>query len=60
MEVEGAKRIFQRSEEKRKLRYSTLYGDGDSKAHAAVINVYSKKTCEEITMYRTCAKTCWL
>jgi len=42
MEVEGAKRIFQRSEEKRKLRYSTLYGDGDSKAHAAVINVYTK------------------
>ena len=38
MKVEGAKRIFERSIEKRKLRYSTLYGDGDSKPHAAVIN----------------------
>lgn len=48
MEVEGAKRIFKRSVEKRKLRYSTLYGDGDSKAHAAVLNVYPKKPVRKL------------
>ena len=44
MEVEGAKRIFGRSIKKHKLRYSTLYGDGDSKAHDAVMNIYPGKT----------------
>ena len=36
MEVEGAKRIFGRSIEKRNLRYTEYYGDGDSKAYEAV------------------------
>ena len=39
MGVEGAKRIFGRSIKKHKLRCSTLYGDGDSKAHDAVMNI---------------------
>ena len=31
METEGVKRIFERSEEKHKLRYTEYYGDGDRK-----------------------------
>lgn len=50
METEGVKRIFQRSERERKLQYSEYFGDGDSKAHAEVENVYGdikvvKKEC---------------
>ena len=40
MEVEGAKRIFERSIEKRNLRYTTYYGDGDSKGYDTVKNTY--------------------
>ena len=40
MEVEGAKRIFERSILKRKLRYTEFYGDGDSKSHPAVKDTY--------------------
>ena len=40
METEGAKRIFSRSVEKYKFRYTNLYGDGDSKSHLAVIDTY--------------------
>lgn len=36
MEAEGAVRIYQRSEEKRKLRYLPFVGDGDSKAYSSV------------------------
>lgn len=38
MEAEGALRIHQRSEEKRKLRYIPYVGDGDSKSFARVRN----------------------
>ena len=48
MEVEGAKRIFHRSVEKRKLRYSTLYGDLYSKAHVAVENIYPNKPVQKL------------
>ena len=40
MEVIGAKRIFERSIDQHKLRYSDLYGDGDSKSFSAVKDVY--------------------
>ena len=36
MEVEGAIRMFERSIVKRSLRYTSYYGDGDSKAYGAV------------------------
>lgn len=36
MEVEGVKRIFERSEEKHKLFYTLDFGDGDSKGFAKV------------------------
>ena len=40
METEGARRIFNRSILKHRLRYSELYGDGDSKSHLAVLDTY--------------------
>ena len=40
MEVEGAKRIFERSVVKRHLRYTTYYGDGDSKGFDTVKDTY--------------------
>ena len=40
MEVVGAKRIWERSIEKNKLRYTTFYGNGDSKGYLGVCNVY--------------------
>lgn len=43
MEVEGVKRIFERSEEKHKLFYTEYYGDGDSKGFAKVENTYKDK-----------------
>lgn len=50
MEPEGAKRMFGRSIQKHRLRYSDYYGDGDSKSHIAVENIYDgikvmKKEC---------------
>lgn len=48
MEVEGAKRIFGRSITKHKLRYTTLYGDGDSKAHDAVFDIYPGKPIQKL------------
>ncbi|XP_028418587.1 uncharacterized protein LOC114544031 [Dendronephthya gigantea] len=42
MEPEGALRIFNRSVESNKLRYSEFYGDGDSKSYAAVKDVYEE------------------
>ena len=40
MECEGAKTIFQRSLSKHGLRYTEFYGDGDSKSHPTVQDVY--------------------
>ena len=50
MEVEGTVRIFQRSSEKRNVRYMEYYGDGDSKAYITVKDTYRldisiKKEC---------------
>ena len=40
MEKAGSVSIFQRSIEKNGLRYTTFYGDGDSKSFNAVENIY--------------------
>ena len=48
MEPAGAKRIFERSIEKRGVRYMSFYGDGDSKAYKEVENVYGE---EKVTKY---------
>ena len=40
MEPVGTERIFSRSIEKRQLRYTGFYGDGDSKAFAMVEHIY--------------------
>ena len=44
METEGVIRIFQRSIEKRRGRYLSYYGDGDSKAFSSVENIYDDVT----------------
>ena len=46
MEPEGTERIFRHSTETHKLRYSELYGDGDSKSHKQVKDVYSDDEIE--------------
>ncbi|GFV66346.1 hypothetical protein TNCV_2784021, partial [Trichonephila clavipes] len=40
METVGAYRIFERSEANRSLRYTSYYGDGDSKAFNNVKDIY--------------------
>ncbi|GFT62223.1 uncharacterized protein TNCV_1701171 [Trichonephila clavipes] len=40
MEYVGAYRLFERSRETRKLEYVEFYGDGDSKSHLAVKDIY--------------------
>ena len=41
METVGTKRIFERSLDKRKLRYTELLGDGDSKSYATIKYIYA-------------------
>ena len=41
MEPVGAKRIWERSEEKHKLRYIEFYGDGDTKSFTTVQDTYT-------------------
>ena len=41
MEVTGAKRIFNRSIDKSKLRFTEFYGDGDRKSFASIENTYA-------------------
>jgi len=43
METVGVTRIFKRSEEKHKIRYTEYFGDGDSKGYAEVKNTYKDK-----------------
>ncbi|GFW41044.1 uncharacterized protein TNCV_414531 [Trichonephila clavipes] len=40
MESVGAYRLFERSRETMKLEYVEFYGDGDSKSHLAVTDIY--------------------
>ena len=44
MEPEGALRIFKRSVTNNKLRYTEYFGDGDSKSHAVVKDIYNNGT----------------
>ncbi|XP_028414795.1 uncharacterized protein LOC114537882 [Dendronephthya gigantea] len=41
MEPEGAVRIFKRSVDEKKLRYTEYFGDGDSKSHGVVQDIYN-------------------
>ena len=43
MEVTGVERIFGRSIEKNRLRYTEYYGDGDTKAFSAVESIYGNE-----------------
>lgn len=43
MECEGAVKLWERSIEKHNLRYKWMVSDGDSKAHAAVEEVYGEE-----------------
>lgn len=43
METEGVKRIFERSKEKNKLRYTEYYGDSDSNGFTQVDKTYKDK-----------------
>ena len=45
MEPAGAKRIWEHSLQKNKLRYTLFYGDGDSKSFSTI-----KNTCPGITI----------
>ncbi|GFT79854.1 uncharacterized protein TNCV_4597751 [Trichonephila clavipes] len=48
METVGAYRIFERSENHRKLQYTDYYGDGDSKAYESVKNMYAPNTVNKL------------
>ena len=43
MEKTGAVNIFQRSIDKHNLRYTSFYGDGDSKSYSAVKDIYGSE-----------------
>ena len=43
MEQSGVIRIFERSIENNELRYTEYYGDGDTKIHSAVKDVYEER-----------------
>ena len=64
MEPERAKRIWERSVRKNKLRYTEFQEDGDSKSFLAVKGTYmgtkvKKSECvgKKVRMCRTCSKT---
>ena len=42
METLGVVGIFQRSIQKHRLRFTSFYGDGDSKSYSAVRNIYGE------------------
>ena len=48
METVGAKRIWERSIENNKLRYTEFYGDGDSKGYLTVCDVYPGVKVEKL------------
>ncbi|GFV20788.1 uncharacterized protein TNCV_2815371 [Trichonephila clavipes] len=48
METIGAYRLFERSENHRKLQYTDCYGDGDSKAYESVKNVFAPNTVNKL------------
>ncbi|GFW97714.1 uncharacterized protein TNCV_1424781 [Trichonephila clavipes] len=48
METVGAYRIFERSENHRKLQYTDYYGDRDSKAYESVKKMYAPNTVNKL------------
>ena len=60
MELVGAKRILERSLQKNKLRYTSSYGDGDSKSFSTIKNIYQALQSKNLKMCRTCSETSWL
>ena len=48
MEPVGAKRIWERSLQKNELRYTSFYGDGDSKIFSTIKNTYPAITVQKI------------
>lgn len=48
MEAVGLYRMFERSEATRQLKYVEFYGDGDSKSHAAVKDMYGKDSVQKL------------
>lgn len=48
MEPVGLYRIFERSEATRSLKYVDYYGDGDSKSHATVKDIYGKNSVRKL------------
>ena len=57
MDVDGAKRMFNRSIANRRVRYMTYFGDGDSKAYISVKYTYKPhvvKKYECVAHYQKC------
>ncbi|GFT43444.1 uncharacterized protein TNCV_814981 [Trichonephila clavipes] len=54
MESVGAYRLFERSRETRKLEYVEFYGDGDSKSHLAVTDIYGIDSLCDQSLLRKC------
>lgn len=48
MESVGVKRIFEQSQTLRGLQYSDYYGDGDSKGHLSVQNIYGENSVKKL------------
>ncbi|GFX05959.1 uncharacterized protein TNCV_759951 [Trichonephila clavipes] len=60
METVGTYRIFERSEANRSLRYTSYYGDGDSKAFNNVKDIYGYVSVVKYECNWTCAEESWL
>ena len=54
MEPEGACRIFECSVEENKLRYTEYFGDGDSKSHSVVQDIYNSGADAETVTKKEC------
>ncbi|GFU56019.1 uncharacterized protein TNCV_3404881 [Trichonephila clavipes] len=54
MEPVGAYRLFERSRETRKLQYVEFYGEGDSKSHLAVKDIYGIDSLCDQNLLRKC------
>ena len=52
MEVTGAKRMFSRSTDNRKLRYVEMYSDGDSKTYPAIKDIYVNSNDSDIEVQK--------
>ena len=60
MEMVGVEKIFRRSIEKNKLRYTEYFGDGDTKSFSAVESVYGDIPVAKKRVCWTHSKTGWM